>query len=94
MESPTLHLLLATFLLDSTTIVSPGYPAGVTVPNFISRNNPVFRNLCGTLEVGYQELHEEGVSTFVKHTPTVTTEEENDLWQSKVIGNHNSLAIL
>ena len=59
-----------------------------TCPNFMNRKDPDFRELAGSVQVRYRELHEEGVGAVVKHA-VVTTDEEDALWQSKVIGDHN-----
>ncbi len=61
--------------------------------NFMNRKDSKFRELTGALQVRYRELCELGVGTVVKHTAVVTPDEENALWESKVIGDHDPLAL-
>ena len=51
-------------------------------------DSATFLILTGALEVRYRELRQEGVGTVVKHAAVVTSDEEDMLWQSKVIGKH------
>jgi len=69
-------------------------PSGVACPNFMSRKDPAFRDLTGALQVRYRELRMDGVGAVVKHAPIVTSEEEDMLWESKVIGVHTPLALV
>ncbi len=64
-----------------------------TCPTFMNRKDPSFRELTGAIQVRYRELREEGVGAVVKHAPVVVPDEEDRLWQSKVIGDHNPLAL-
>ena len=41
----------------------------------------------------YRELCQSGIGAIVKHAPLITEEEESALWESKVIGDHNPLAL-
>lgn len=47
-----------------------------------------------SVAVHYQNLPEAGVGICVKYTSIVTEEEEDLLWESKVIGDHEPLALL
>ena len=69
-------------------------PKGKSVPDFMSRKDPSFRDLTGAIQVQFRELRERGVGAVVKHAPVITYEEEEALWQSKVIGDHCPLALL
>ena len=69
-------------------------PKGMVCPNFMNRKDPLFRDLTGAIQVRYRELRESGVGAMVRHAPVVTVEEEDRLWQSKVIGDHSPLALL
>ena len=69
-------------------------PTGVVCPNFMNRKDPCFRDLTGAIQVRYRELRTEGVGAVVKHAPIVTPEEENTLWESKVIGVHTLKALV
>ena len=42
----------------------------------------------------YHQLRIDGIGAFVKHAMIVTPEEENMLWETKVIGDHSPLALL
>ena len=42
----------------------------------------------------YRELRTEGVGAVVKHAAVVTPEEEDQLWESKVLGVHTLLALI
>ena len=59
----------------------------------MNRKDPNFRELTGALEVRYRELRQEGVGTVVKHAAVVTSDEEDMLWQSKVIGEHSPVSL-
>ena len=69
-------------------------PTGAQCPNFMSRNDPAFRELTGAVQVHYKELRTDGVGAVVKHAPIVTSEEESMLWDSKVLGVHTPLALV
>ena len=69
-------------------------PAGTVCPNFMDRKDPRFRDLTGAIQVRYRELRTEGVGAVVKHAAIVTPEEENQLWDSKVLGVHSPLALV
>lgn len=60
----------------------------------MSRKDPAFCDLTGTLQVRYRELRMDGVGAVVKHASIVTPEEEDMLWESKVIGVHTPLALV
>lgn len=62
-------------------------------PNFMNRKDPMFKELSGALQVRYRELREAGVGAVVKHAAVVSSEEEDALWVSKVIGDHAPLAL-
>ena len=69
-------------------------PTGVECPNFMNRKDACFRDLTGAVQVRYRELRTAGVGAVVKHAPVITPEEENMLWESRVIGVHTPLALL
>ena len=62
-------------------------------PNFMNRKDPTFKELNGALQVRYRELHEGGVGAVVKHAAVVSPDEEQALWDSKVVGDHDPLAL-
>ena len=62
-------------------------------PKFMNRKDPAFKDLNGALQVRYCELCESGVGTVVKHAVVVTLHEEDILWASKVIEDHDPLAL-
>ena len=53
-----------------------------------------FRNLHGTMESMFQQLHKKGVGAMVKHASAITDEEENHIWQSGIIGDYSPTALL
>ena len=69
-------------------------PTGAQCPNFMSRKDPVFRELTGAVLVRYKELRTDSVGAVVKHAPIVTSEEESMLWDSKVLGVHTPLTLV
>jgi hypothetical protein len=69
-------------------------PTGTVCPNFMDRKDPLFRDLTGAMQVRYRELRTEGVGAVVKHAAIVTPEEENQLWNSKVLGVHSPVALV
>ena len=69
-------------------------PTGVICPNFMNRKDPRFRNLTSIIQVRYCELRTNGVGAIVKHAAVVTSEEEDLLWNSKVLGVHSPLALV
>ena len=52
-----------------------------------------FRNLTSVIQVQYRDLHTNGVGAFVKHAAVVNSEEEDLLWNSKVLGVHSLFAL-
>lgn len=62
-------------------------------PNFMNRKDATFKELTGALEVKCRELRQEGVGAVVKHAAVFTPAEENALWERKVIGDHNAVAL-
>ena len=60
----------------------------------MDEKNPAFRDLRGALQVRFRNLREAGVGASVKHVAIVSEEEEDLLWESKVIGDHDPLALL
>ena len=55
-------------------------------PNFLDENNDRFAGLRGTRDVVVRKLCEDGVGTSVKHTATISQEEEAQLWSKGVLG--------
>ena len=53
-----------------------------------------FRNLHGTMESVFQQLHKKGVGTVVKHASAISDEEENHIWQSGIVGDHSPTDLL
>ena len=59
----------------------------------MSRKDPGFQDLNGALQVRYRELRQFGVEVVIKHVAVVSSEEEDTLCASKVIGDHDPLAL-
>ena len=53
-----------------------------------------FRKFHGTMESVYQQLHKKGVGTVIKHASAITNEEENHIWQYRIIGDHSPTDLL
>ncbi len=64
-----------------------------TCPNFMNRKDPSFRELTGAIQVRYRELREKGIGAVVKHASIVSADEEDALWSTNVIGDHDPLAL-
>lgn len=60
----------------------------------MSRKDPALRDLTEAVQVPYRELRMDSAGAVVKHAAIVTPEEENMLWDSKVIGVHTPLALV
>ena len=54
-------------------------------PNFLDKSDNRFRRLQGTLDSYFHKLHSEGIGRHVKHAETISTAEENQLWESGVL---------
>ena len=54
-------------------------------PNFLDKNDNRFRSLQGTLDSYFHKLHSEGIGRKVKHAEVITTDEEDQLWESGVL---------
>ena len=55
--------------------------------------DPAFKELTGALEVTYRDLRQQGVGAVVKHAAVFSPEEEDQLWKSGIIGDHNPVAL-
>ena len=62
-------------------------------PNFMDKKNPEFRELSCAQQVKFRELRKQGVGTVVKHAPVITPEEEDKLWEKKILGVDSPLAL-
>ena len=60
-----------------------------TAPKFLDRQDPRFRDIRGTCDTVYRELHQQGVGTEVKHAAVISSDEEDQLWLSGVLGCTN-----
>ena len=54
-------------------------------PNFLDKKDSRFRQLQGTLDAYFHNLHCEGIGRQVKHAETISTEEDNQLWETGVL---------
>ena len=54
-------------------------------PNFLDKNDKRFRSLQGTLDSYFHKLHSEGIGRKMKHAEVITTDEEDQLWESGVL---------
>ena len=63
-------------------------------PDFLSKKDWHFRELRGTMERTFSDLHKQGVGAEVKHTPIITKEEEDQLWKAKEMGTNTQKQLL
>ena len=75
----TLHHLLCG-LLRHFRQQNPG------CPNFMDKKDLRFRELHGTLDAHFHQLHSEGIGRQVQHAEIITKSKENQLWKSGVMG--------
>ena len=55
-------------------------------PKFLDRSKSEFRPIHGACDAVYHKLHTSGIGTVVHHTPVITEEEEETLWNSGIFG--------
>ena len=55
-------------------------------PNFLSKQDSRFQHLQNTLDSIFHRLHSEGIGVQVKHSETITKEDEAKLWNSGIVG--------
>ena len=75
----TIHQLLASLLRHMRN-------HNPDTPNFMDKKNTQFQGLHGTLDNVFRKLHENGIGAKVRHAEVITKDEENQLWDSGVIG--------
>ena len=64
-------------------------------PDFsVKKTNYHFRVLRGTMESTFSELRKKGIGAEVKHTPIITKEEEDLLWEANVMGTDSPRQLL
>lgn len=74
----TIHQLLCGVLRHMRE-VNPG------CINFLNKKDPCFKQLQGTLDVLFHQLHSEGLGTKIKSADVFTQEDEQKLWNSGVL---------
>ena len=57
-----------------------------SAPTFFDKGSPLFAELRIVCDYTYRELHSDGVGCEVKHTRTFSSDEEDKLWESVIIG--------
>lgn len=65
-----------------------------TLTSFLDKGDVRFRGLRGVMESVFQSLHREGLGTEVKHAPVISVEEEEKLWESKMLGDDSPEVLL
>ena len=63
-------------------------------PNILSEDDPRFKELRGVRDNVARARREEGIGAEVKHAEPFTSEEEEQLWEQKVMGVHSPKALL
>ena len=53
-------------------------------PNFLDEKDSRFRHFQGTLDAYFHKLHSEGVGRHTRHAETISSDEENQLWETGV----------
>ena len=54
-------------------------------PKFLNRSESAFRDIHGTCDSVYRDLHSKGIGTEVKHASLITPEEEEKLWTTEIL---------
>ena len=62
-------------------------------PNFLDKSDGRFKDLHGTLDAYFHNLHSQGIGREVKHAEVFTAEEEDQLWESGVCGLNSPTAL-
>ena len=55
-------------------------------PNLLDVEDPRFKEMHAVIDAYFRQLRECGIGAETKHTPLVSKEEENALWDEGVIG--------
>ena len=63
-------------------------------PNIFAKNDPSLQKLHHKMDPVYKELQAVGVGTQKRTTEVFTTEEENNLWESSILGVDNACYVL
>ena len=66
-------------ILRHMTIQNPNYP------NFLQKNSVPFVDFHRCLDNFFCKLREDGIGAESKHTPSISTEEENSLWDKQIL---------
>ena len=76
----SIHSLL-TGILRNMRENNPDYP------NFLNKDNPVFRKFMVSLDNVFKSLRSSGIGAESKHTEGISNEEEDSLWTSDVLND-------
>lgn len=63
-------------------------------PNFLDTKNPQFKEMHAIIDNYFCELHAEGVGAEDKHTSIISKEEEDRLWEERILGVDTPEALL
>ena len=63
------------------------------LPKFLDWSNPLFRPIHGACDFIFHELHSKGVGVYVRHTPIISNEEEQKLWELGILGVDSSKSL-
>ena len=66
-------------------------PSSEVVRNLMDEKNAAFQDIREALQACFRILRKAGVAASVKHATIVSEEEEDLLWESKVISEHDPL---
>ncbi len=68
--------------------------ADLKAPNFLDQKDGDFKKLHGRMDTHFRALRQQGVGTQVNHAKLLTLEEENLMWELRVMGNDTPRALL
>ena len=62
-------------------------------PDFLTKKDWWFGELDGRMELMFVSLCKQGVGTELKHTPIITLEEENLLWEKGILSTYTPISL-
>ena len=57
-------------------------------PNFLDKQDNWFKKIQGTLDAYFHKLHSDGIGRHTRHADTVSSTEENQLWETGVLNSN------
>ena len=75
-------------ILRHMTIQNPNYP------NFLQKNSVPFVDFHRCLDNFFRKLREDGIGAESKHTPSISIEDENTLWDKQILNTYTPRGLL